>query len=79
MERLLRRRRLERVSDSYAKQAIIWFIELELLKRGKISDAALLGAVSDEFPIDGVEIYINNISILVAVKTFFTADCLLRH
>jgi len=77
LERLLRRRRLEEVLDIYAKQAIVRLIELELLRRGRISEAALIRAVMDESPVTGIAVYSNTTSLLVTVKTFFTADCLL--
>ena len=77
--RLLRRRRLSKVMDSYAKQAIIRFIENELIRRGKISDASLLGPVFDNYLEDDINVYYNTTSIFVAVKTFSTADCYLQH
>lgn len=78
LERLLRRRRLEEVLDTYARQAIIRLVEIELLRRGRVSEAGLLGAVLDESPATGVKVYSNNASLMVVVKTFFTADCLLN-
>ncbi|WP_297534359.1 hypothetical protein [Thermococcus sp.] len=78
LRRLLRRRGLEEVLDVYARQSIIRLVEIELLRRGKVSEAGLLGAVLDESPTTGVKVYYNNASLVVAVKTFFTADCLLN-
>ena len=77
LERLLRRRHLVETSDPYVKQAIIKLIEIELLRKGRISEAGLLGAILHESPITGVRVHYNNASLLVAIKTFFTADCLL--
>ncbi|WP_297500524.1 hypothetical protein [Thermococcus sp.] len=79
LERLLRRRRLSKVVDSYAKRAIIRFIENELIRRGKISDASLVGAVLDSYLGDDINVYYNTTSIFVVVKTFSTADCYLQH
>lgn len=77
--RLLRRRRLSKVLDPYAEQAVIRFIESELIRRGKISDASLLGAVLDSYLGDDINVYYNTTSIFVVVKTFSTADCYLQH
>ncbi len=79
LERLLRWRRFSKVMDSYAKQAIIRFIENELIRRGKISDASLVGAVLDSYLGDDINVYYNTTSIFVVVKTFSTADCYLQH
>ncbi|NJE10943.1 hypothetical protein [Thermococcus sp. MAR1] len=64
--------------DIYARQAIVRLVELELLRRGRISEGGLIGAVMDESPVTGVVVYSNATSLLIAVKTFFTADCLLN-
>lgn len=76
--RLVKRRRsLETMPDDYAKKLIILFVEMELMRRGRISEASLIEAVLGETPTTGVRVYYNNTSLIVAVKTFFTADCLL--
>ena len=78
LERLRKRRNLGEVLDTYARDAIIKLIQLELVKRGKISEAGLVGAVEDEFSGVDVKVYSNNTSLVVAVRTFFTTDCLLE-
>lgn len=77
--RLLRRRRLSKVLDPYAERAIVRFVEVELLRRGKLSDASLLEAVADSYLPEDIKVYYNTTSLLVVVKTFSTADCYLQH
>lgn len=78
LQRLLYRRRLEEICDPYARSAIVEFIKLELIRRGRLSDIGLLEAVRNESPSSDVKVYANSHSLLVAVKTFFTAPCLLE-
>ncbi|ALM76063.1 hypothetical protein [Thermococcus barophilus] len=78
LQKLVYRRRLEEVTDPYARKSIIEFVKLELVRRGRLGDVGLLDAVRDESPSDDIKIYFNSGTLLVAVKTFFTADCLLE-
>lgn len=51
LKRLLRRRRLEKVLDIYAREAIVRLMELELLRREQIGEAGLIGEAMGEFPV----------------------------
>ena len=78
LAKVVKRRRFIVVSDDYTRDAIIRFMEDELLRRGKVSDASLLSVVTGEYTTKVAGVYYNSSVIMVAVETFTTADCLLR-
>lgn len=78
LTKAVKRRKFIVVSDDYTKDAIIRFMEDELLRRGKVSDASLLRVVTGEYTTRIARAYYNSAIIMVAVETFTTADCLLR-
>lgn len=73
----VKRRRFIVVTDNHTKEAIIRFMENELLRRGKVSDASLLSVMTGEYTARIARVYYNSSVIVVAVETFATADCLL--
>jgi len=76
LARIIKQKRLEEIVDKYTKKAVIQFIEDELLRRGKLSDASLLIAIVLDSIGNEVRAYHNNSSLLVAAETFSTASCL---
>jgi len=78
LAKLVKRRRFIVVSDDYTKDAIIRFMENELLRRGRVGDASLLSATAGEYTPRIANAYYNTSSVMVAVETYVTTDCLLR-
>jgi len=78
LTKIVGRRRFIVVTDDHTQEAIIRFMEDELLRRGKVSDASLLSVLTGEYTTRIARVYYNGTWVMVAVETFATADCLLR-
>ena len=76
LARIVKQKRLEEIVDKHTKQAVIQFVQDELLRRGKLSDASLLIAIVLDSIGNEVRAYYNNSSLMVAVETFSTASCI---
>ena len=77
LARLVKQRRLMKAVDRHTIGAVVSFIKNELVKRGMVSEASLINAVSAEY--GEIEVYYNGSSILVVVGTFTTTDCFLSN